>query len=140
MSRSAAAAEDDSAMGFAEDVGSAASSVSSPGDDLLMRNEGGAEDERMLTEGEDVRLTGSLSFSESVGLTLWLARSVDGRSRTLLLSPPSLCSRQLRLRPDFAYQARYSLKQRCRTVVPQRPALVEAREGCADVRFGRRRV
>ncbi|BGO92988.1 hypothetical protein NBRC10512_004209 [Rhodotorula toruloides] len=61
MSRSAAAAEDDSAMGFAEDVGSAASSVSSPGDDLPMRNEGGAEDERMLTEGEDTAAPGPSS-------------------------------------------------------------------------------
>ncbi|BGP21777.1 hypothetical protein Rt10032_c01g0476 [Rhodotorula toruloides] len=53
MSRSAAHAGDDSTMGFAEDTSSAASSVSSPGDDLLMKNEAGEEDERMLTEGEE---------------------------------------------------------------------------------------
>ncbi|BGP28976.1 hypothetical protein JCM10296v2_000712 [Rhodotorula toruloides] len=61
MSRSAAAAEDDSAMGFAEDAGSAVSSVSSPGDDLLMRNDEGAEDERMLTEGEETAAPGPSS-------------------------------------------------------------------------------
>lgn len=126
-------------MGFADDANSTASSVSTPGDDLLMGNDEAVEDERMHTEGEEVRSSVCTGLIRATMLTSERPLVAGRRSRTLVLSPPSSCPRRCRVPPRIAHQALHAFEQRCRPVASRRSSL-EAREGRADVRFRRGRV